>query len=106
MRFLGNDAFVGVAFLVALTSPAASQRVCQFNDTNCFNSRMHSQREQTLRRLQADNQSRQDGKVRNQRNSGWEQFRYEQLYKRGDPKSGCDVKPIISGDETRVVPAC
>ena len=53
-------AFIGVAFFVALSGPAASQRVCQPNDTDCSNSRMHAQREQTLRRLQAE-QGRQHG---------------------------------------------
>jgi hypothetical protein len=104
MRFLTHGALIGVAVFVALTGPISAQRVCQANDTDCFNSRMHSQREQTLRRLQADNQGRHDGKVRTQRNSGWEQYRQDRIHERSSPV--CDVKPIISGEGTRAVPTC
>jgi hypothetical protein len=104
MQFLGPRGLVGIALLLALTGPAASQRVCQPDDSGCFNSRMHSQREQTLRRMQADEARRSDGTVRAQRDSNWEQFRREQIHRRSSPV--CDVKPIISGAETRVVPTC
>jgi hypothetical protein len=96
---------MGIAvFMTCTILPAEAQRVCQPSDTECSNSRMYSQREQTLRRLDADGVGRSDGKVRGPRNSNWQQYRQEQTHRRATPV--CDVKPIISGEGTRVVPAC
>jgi hypothetical protein len=101
MRFY-TLAGIGLAFSAMVAGPAIAQRVCQPGDTECSNSRMYSQREQTLRH--ADRAGRRDGSVRSQRDSGWEQYRKEQVHGRSAPV--CDSKPIISGGVTRVVPTC
>lgn len=96
---------MGIAvFMTGTILPAEAQRVCQPGDTECSNSRMHSQREQTLKRLDANDVSRRVGNVRGQRNSSWEQYRHEQVHRRSAPV--CNSKPIISGGETRAVPTC
>jgi hypothetical protein len=106
MRVLGREALLAAAALLAIAGPAAAQRVCQVNDVDCSTSRINSQREQTLKRLDSDDNRHHEGRAPARRNSGWEQFRQEQLHKRSDPQAGCDVKPIISGGATSVVPTC
>ena len=102
MRSPTHFAAIGVAMFIACAGSASAQRVCQPGDTECYNSRMHSQREQTLR-LQNGEGHRHEG-MSGARNSSWEQYRQEETHRRSSPV--CDVNPIVTGEGTRVVPTC
>lgn len=88
----------------SIAGPAIAQRACQADDIDCIEARTDNQRSRTLWRLQVpEGQRRANPQPTYQR----EQLRRQQLRARGNGgTSGCDVKPVISGQDTRVVPAC
>lgn len=84
------------AAFVASACDASAQYVCPFNDAQCQQRRVEMRYEIERELMQA----RKHGSNRRASLLGMRRGRIQPV----QPK--CDVKPVISGETTRVVPTC
>lgn len=91
-------ALAGVALWAALlpAPPALAQRVCSIGDTACEQQRMVNTRQDTIRRMGRDDA----------RPHLPQRYYGDRYAPGGQTGGGCDVKPVISGQNTRVVRTC
>lgn len=102
-RILAGASVGVLALCVWLLTPASeafAQRVCRLDDTACQQQRMQNTRNDTLWR---------HGYGRERERPNLQQRYYGDRTSPGpggQANGNCDVKPVISGQNTRVVPTC
>ena len=103
MKTLTGIVSCGLAVALLAAAPAVAQRVCKPGDQACSEQRTKVLRDETTRSLDRRQGPYDAARERNVRNRANTRQTRDTMRDRSSP---CDVKPIISGEGTRVVPTC